>query len=224
VIRAHQGEMDEQPEDSIRENYDRVSGEYARRLYDELEGKPFDRRMLDRFALEVAGKGDVCDLGCGPGQVARRLRDAGVSVFGLDLSPRMVDQARRLNPDISFREGNMLALDLESESLAGIAAFYAIVNLPVTDLPLAFLEMRRVLKPGGVLLLAFHVGNQTVKPDDLLGVPISMDFNFFLPSVVTQHLLAAGLLPCEILEREPYAPDIEHQSKRAYIFARRANR
>jgi trans-aconitate methyltransferase len=50
-------------------------------------------------------------MGCGPGQVARYLRDAGATIFGLDLSPRMLEQARQFNPDIAFREGNMLSLE-----------------------------------------------------------------------------------------------------------------
>ena len=69
-----------------------------------------DRGLPNRFAAEVAGRGEVCDMGCGPGHVARYLRDIGTTVFGLDFSPRMVEQARQLNPDISFRQGNMLAL------------------------------------------------------------------------------------------------------------------
>jgi ubiquinone/menaquinone biosynthesis C-methylase UbiE len=86
----------------------------------------------------------VCDMGCGPGQVARYLHEAGAPVFGLDLSPQMLEQARQLNPGISFREGNMLALDLQDRTLAGIAAFYAIVNIPKDSLPLVFREMERV--------------------------------------------------------------------------------
>src|SRR5215469_16778772 len=105
---------------SIRESYDRLADEYARHFANELQNKPFDREQLNRFAAEVAGRGEVCDMGCGPGHIARYLRDAGAKVFGLDLSPRMVDEARRLNPDMNFREGNMLALDLPDAALAGI--------------------------------------------------------------------------------------------------------
>jgi trans-aconitate methyltransferase len=90
---------------SIRNSYDRLADEYARRMFNELQHKPFDRELLGRFAAEVAGHGEVCDMGCGPGHVARYLRDAGAKVFGLDLSPRMLEEARRLNPDISFQEG-----------------------------------------------------------------------------------------------------------------------
>jgi trans-aconitate methyltransferase len=120
----------------VRESHDRLAEEYARRLFDELQHKPLDRELLNRFAAEVRGRGDACDMGCGPGQVARHLHDAGATVFGLDLSPGMVEQARQLNPEIPFREGNMLALDLPDEALAGIAAFYAIVNIPTESLTL----------------------------------------------------------------------------------------
>jgi trans-aconitate methyltransferase len=114
--------MDEKTTRSIRESYDQLADEYARRLSSELQHKPLDRELLNRFAAEVK-QGEVCDMGCGPGHVARYLRDAGVKVFGLDLSPKMVEQARQLNPGILFREGNMAALDLADGALAGIAAF-----------------------------------------------------------------------------------------------------
>src|SRR5260370_41395236 len=115
---------------SVRESYDRVAEEYARRLFNELQQKPCDRELLNRFAAEVIGRGEVCDMGCGPGHIARYLRDAGATIFGLDLSPRMLEQARQFNADISFREGNMMSLALPNGTLAWFAAFYAIVNIP----------------------------------------------------------------------------------------------
>lgn len=206
---------------SIRDSYDRLADEYARRLFNELQNKPLDRELLSRFAAEVAGRGEVCDMGCGLGQVARYLRDAGTSVFGLDISPRMVEQARQFNPDISFREGNMTSLDLPDGTLAGIAAFYAIVNIPKESLLSVFREMQRVLQPGGLLLLAFHSGNEILHVDELWERPISMDFFLFQPSAIRQDIEAAGFAMEEIVEREPYSPDVEHQSRRAYLFARK---
>jgi ubiquinone/menaquinone biosynthesis C-methylase UbiE len=213
--------MNDKSTQSIRESYDRVADEYARRIYDELQHKPLDRELLTRFAAEVRGRGELCDMGCGPGQVARYLRDAGANVFGLDLSPRMLGQARQLNPDISFREGNMMALQLADASLAGIAAFYAIVNISHDSLPLVFREMERVLQPDGLLLLAFHTGDETLHEDELWGRPISMDFFLLKPETIRVHLEAAGLVIEDIVEREPYAPEVEYQSRRAYIFARK---
>jgi SAM-dependent methyltransferase len=208
------------PTNSIRESYDRLAEEYARRIADELQHKPLDRELLDRFAQQTTGRGEVCDMGCGPGHVARYLRDAGASVFGLDLSPGMLEQARKLNPDISFREGNMLALDILDGALAGIAAFYAIVNIPKLSLPVVFREIQRVLQPGGLLLLAFHTGNEVLHEEELWGQKISMDFLLLQPSEIRVDLEVAGFTIEEVVEREPY-PDVEYPSRRAYIFARK---
>ena len=206
----------------IRRDYDRLAEEYARRIFAELEHKPLDRQLLDRFADDVKGRGEVCDMGCGPGHIARHLHDAGATVFGVDLSAGMLEQARRLNPDIAFREGNMLELDLRDETLAGIAAFYAIVNIPEEFLRVVFAELNRVLQPGGALLLAFHMGDGTTHEQELWGHPISMDFFFFQPAEIKRHMEAAGFAVEEIIEREPYSPEVEYQSRRAYIFARKS--
>jgi SAM-dependent methyltransferase len=204
----------------IRESYDRLAEEYARRIADELQHKPLDRALLDRFAKQTNGLGDVCDMGCGPGHVARYLRDAGASVFGLDLSPAMLVQARKLNPGIPFREGNMMALDIPDGALAGIAAFYAIVNVPKPSLPVIFREMARVLRAGGLLLLAFHAGDEVLQEEELWGHKLCMNFLFFQPSEIRLDLETAGFTIEEIVERDPY-PEIEYQSQRAYIFARK---
>jgi SAM-dependent methyltransferase len=209
------------PTNSIRESYDRLAEEYARRIFDELQHKPLDRELLNRFAKQTKGRGEVCDMGCGPGHVARYLRDAGASVFGLDLSPGMLEQARKLNPDIPFREGNMMSLDIRDGTLAGVAVFYAIVNIPKQHLPVVFREIRRALQPGGLLLLAFHAGNEILHEDELWGQKISMDFLLLPPSEIKLDLEAAGFTIEEVVEREPY-PEVEYQSRRAYIFARKA--
>ena len=211
--------MNEDVTQSIRESYDRIADDYAREIFGELQHKPFDRALLDCFAAKTTGRGQVCDVGCGPGQVARYLRDAGAAVFGLDLSSRMVEQARRLNPDICFRESNMMAMDLPDGALAGIAAFYAIVNIPEESLPSVFREMHRVLRPGGLLLMAFHVGSEIIQKEELWGKTVSMDFFFFQTISIRRRLEAAGFVIEEVIEREPYAPEVEYQSRRAYIFA-----
>ena len=206
--------------DPIRESYDRVAEEYARRIFDELQHKPMDRELLDRFVRDTRGRSAICDMGCGPGQVARYLKDAGASVFGLDLSPGMLQQARKLNPDIEFREGNMMALDLANASLAGIAAFYAMVNIPRKSLPVVFRELLRVLQPGGLLLLAFHTGDAVLQENELWGQPITMHFLLLPPLEIRRELEDAGFVVEEVVERPPY-PEVEYPSHRAYIFARR---
>ena len=204
---------------AIRESYDRLAEEYARRIANELEHKPLDRELLDSFARATAGRGEICDMGCGPGHVARYLHDAGANVFGLDLSPGMV-QARKLNSDIPFREGNMMALEIPDDTLAGVAAFYAIVNIPRQSLPLVFREIYRVLRPDGLLLLAFHTGDEVLHEEELWGQKISMDFLLFPASAIKSDLESTGFAVQEVIERPPY-PDVEYPSHRAYIFARK---
>jgi SAM-dependent methyltransferase len=80
--------------------YDLVADEYAAHFRDKLDGKPFDRKMLDWLVEQVNGLGLICDLGCGPGQVARYLQSRGAKVCGIDLSAEMVKRARALNPEI----------------------------------------------------------------------------------------------------------------------------
>ena len=150
----------------------------------ELEGKPFDRDLLSRFASEVNGRGEVCDMGCGPGHVARYLQSVGASVFGLDIASAMVEQARRLNHGIRFQVGDMLALDRPDGTLAAIVAFYAIVNFPKQSLPTIFREIFRVLQAGGLLLLAFHIGDEAAHYDELWGRPVCMDFFYFQPAEI----------------------------------------
>jgi ubiquinone/menaquinone biosynthesis C-methylase UbiE len=203
--------------DQTKSSYDKVAEEYTAQLLNELENKPLDRELLDRFAERMRRKGRVCDLGCGPGHVARYLYERGVDVFGIDLSPGMVEEARKANPDIEFRVGDMRALDLPDGSLAGIAAFYSIIHVPREEVTDALRELRRVLQPGGVLFLTFHVGDEVVHLEDFLGHPVSLDFTFFTQGEMEGYLRDAGFRVDTSIQRPPY-PDVEHQSTRVYIF------
>jgi SAM-dependent methyltransferase len=212
--------MDQKKTIDLQKSYDRVAEQYVERIFNELEHKPFDRALLDRFAESVKGTGLACDLGCGPGQIARYLRSRGVNVFGIDLSPRMVEQAQRLNPGIEFKQGNMLSLDLDDNLLGGIAAFYSIIHIPRKEMTQALGELNRVLRPEGILLLAFHIGQETIHLDEWWGEEVAVDFTFFNTDEVVDYLKSAGFEIETIAERPPYE-NIEHQSQRGYIFARK---
>ena len=191
------------------------------RIYDELRHKPLDRQLLDRFALSVREAGLACDMGCGPGHVARYLREQGAEVCGVDLSFGMIERARRLNPGIEFQQGDMLALDVANGTWAGIAAFYSIIHIPRGEVVRALCELKRVLGMGGLLLLAFHIGDDMIHRDELWGRKVCLDFLLFRPDEMVAYLRSAGFKIEEIILRDPY-PDVEHQSRRAYIFAEKA--
>ena len=212
--------MDSNQLSATQASYDALAAEYARRLYDELAAKPLDRELLDRFAARLQGAGKVCDLGCGPGHVARHLHERGVDAFGIDLSRAMVEQARQLYRGIEFTQGNMLALDAAENSWAAIVAFYSIIHIPRADLPKLFLEIARVLQPNGLLFLAFHAGIDEQHVDELWGVKTNLHFYFFHRREIEQHLRAAGFFVEDSLERQPY-PEIEVDTRRAYLLARK---
>lgn len=205
--------------DETRSSYDRIAAEYARHVYDELRHKPLDRELLDRFAADVKDAGPVCDLGCGPGQIARYLHDRGVGACGLDLAPEMIARARRLNPGLAFQVGDLRALPFASGSLAGIAVFYSIIHVPRGQVVGALREAARVLRPDGRLLLAFHVGDEVRRVEELWGEPVRLDFVFFEVEEMRGYLEASGFEVAEVVERGPY-PDVEAQTRRAYVFAR----
>ncbi|MFC9459645.1 class I SAM-dependent methyltransferase [Streptomyces sp. NPDC056983] len=137
--------------------YDAVSVLYAEVTRDALDAQPLDRAMLAAFAelVRTNAGGPVAELGCGPGRVTAHLRDLGLDVFGVDLSPVMIDLARETYPDLRFEVGSMDALSLADGSLNGILSWYSVIHTPPQDVPSYFDEFRRVLAPGGHLLLGF---------------------------------------------------------------------
>ncbi|MGW3009306.1 class I SAM-dependent methyltransferase [Streptomyces sp. NPDC001219] len=137
--------------------YDAVADLYAELARDALDALPLDRAVLAAFA-ELAprsGAGPVAELGCGPGYVTAHLRDLGLEVFGIDLSPVMIDIAREAYPDLRFEVGSMDALDLADGTLGGIVSWYSVIHTPPEEVPSYFAEFRRVLAHDGPLLLAF---------------------------------------------------------------------
>jgi ubiquinone/menaquinone biosynthesis C-methylase UbiE len=209
----------------VQSSYDRVAENYAEHFRNELDNKPFDRKMLEWLVEKVDGRGVICDMGCGPGQVAGYLHGLGSEVCGVDLSAEMVRQAQRLYPDISFTQGDMLALtEVAENSYGGIAAFYAIVNLPRPTVVNALRELLRTLRANGVLLLAFHIGQEIKHLDELLDMEVSLDFFFFEIEEMKDYLRTAGFELEEVIARDPYPEAVEFQSRRAYIFARKVRR
>jgi SAM-dependent methyltransferase len=213
--------MDAERKARTQAGYDAVAEEYGARFFDELAAKPLDRALLDCLVELTRGRGAIADIGCGPGQIARYLADHGAQALGIDLSPEMVRLAQRLSPEIPFRLGDMLGLDLESDSLGGITAFYSVIHAPPEQIPQVMREFYRVLRPGGLALLAFHIGDEVVHRDEWWEKPVSLDFHFYQPETLAQRLAEAGFRIEAQVERAPYLGSVEHPSQRGYLLARK---
>ncbi len=211
--------MEEQAS-AIQTSYDRVAAEYATHFLGELAYKPLDRALLDCFAEEVRGHGPVGDIGCGPGHVTRYLHERGLMTVGIDLSAAMIAQARQHHPALTFRQGTMLDLDVADGAWAGLVALYCIVHLEPPLVRRALAEFYRVLRPGGLVLLSFHMGHERRHLDEWWGHPVALDFLFFERPSVERWLEEAGFLTQARLERQPYVPH-EVATHRAYLLARK---
>jgi SAM-dependent methyltransferase len=210
---------------NVSDSYNAVAPEYAARIAGELAHKPFDRQVLEDFARRARDVPEaralpVLDIGSGPGHVARYLHDLGLHVVGVDVSPGMVREARGLNPDIEFRVADMRSLPWPDASVAAVAAPYSIIHIPREGIVAVLQELLRVLVPGGPLLVSFHIGAEVRHSDEWWDHPVNLDFVFFETAEMTGYLDEAGFTAIEAREREPY-PDVEVQTRRAYIFARK---
>ena len=202
-----------------RSSYDIDAAGYAEKVRGLLGEMPYLRASLTLFAELVhgAGGGPVADVGCGPGYVTGYLHDAGVDVFGIDLSSEMVAIARRDYPVLRFEVGTMTNLDLADDSLVGIVAFWSVIHVPDYAIPGVFEQFRRVLRPHGLLLIGFHVGDETRHTSEgYAGRPINVDSHRRRPSTMMGWLRDAGFaMEAELV----IGPDEEVPG--AVIFARR---
>ncbi|GII57982.1 methyltransferase [Planotetraspora thailandica] len=199
--------------------YDAIAVDYAELFKDALP-KPLDRAMIAAFAEHVlaGGAGRVADLGCGPGRVTAHLHALGLDVFGVDLSPAMVELARRTQPGLRFDEGSITDLDVQDATLAGAVAWYSIIHTPQERLPAVLTEFHRVLAPGGHLLLAFQVGDEPLHLDRPFGHAVSLDFRRLSPDLISELLRDAGFTVFASLLREPGE---DEKVPQAYLLARK---
>jgi SAM-dependent methyltransferase len=198
-----------------RASYDTVAAAYADLTRDALAGEPYLRAALAIFAELLEG-GPVVDAGCGPGHVTAHLRGLGVDAFGIDLSPGMVALARREHPGVRFGVGSMTALPLADRSVAGVLAFWSVIHVPDDQLPGVLGQFRRVLRPGGPLLVGFHAGDSvSIKTSGYGGQPMNVLVRRRQPGAVAGRLRAAGFVVDAVL-----ALDVDAERPSAIIIAR----
>lgn len=213
------------PAVGVRAAYDAVARTYDAQLTDELDGKPVDRALLDAF-VELAGTGPIADLGCGPGHVTRYLAARHPAVLGIDLSPAMIAIARERAPHLAFTVGSMLRLPAAGGTWAGAVSLYSIIHLTPAERATACREFARTVRPGGWLLVAFHIDSPEFATGAVnhltcwFGEPVDLDGFFLDPAEVAADLESAAFKVTARLIREPN-PTVEYPSRRGYLLARR---
>ena len=186
--------------DVVRDSYDRVADNYvdmvATTALGDIRTQPWLRAAMDVFADAVGGLGPVLDVGCGPGTVTAYLAERGLDVSGVDLSPRMIEHARRLHPECSFSVGSSTDLDLAEASWGGVLGWWSLFNLPRHILPQVLSSFARALVPGGQLIIGTHVGDGDVlRTEAYGGVPVRWTTYLWRPDQLVTLVEQAGLRP-----------------------------
>ena len=183
---------------------------------------PVDRALLAAFVDLVASRpgARVADVGCGPGRVAAFLARSGLSVLGVDPSTQLLARARLAHPAIAFEEGRLDDLPIVDASLSGAVCWYSIINTPPAELDRCLVELRRVLEPGGHLLLAFQSGGgEAVVRSDAHGTGLPLTSYLHGVAQVIQGLETAGFDAHATTERQP---ELVHETApQAFVLARR---
>lgn len=180
--------------ETVRESYDRVADAYVELAVGRLEAEPWLRAVLAAFAESVRGLGPVLDVGCGPGTVTAHLTELGLDASGVDLSPRMVEHARRQYPDLRFAVASATELDLAPASLGGVLGWWSLFNLPREALPGVLRTFSEALVPGGQTLIGTHVGDSDIpRTEGYGGLPVSWTTHLYRPEQLAGMLVDAGL-------------------------------
>ncbi len=146
----------------VRHAYDSIAADYAAMFPDTGPETSLDLAMVDTFVeqLGVGGGAHVLDAGCGTGRMSRYLAARGCAVVGVDLSPGMLAQAREARPDLEVHEASITDLPFPDAAFDGVLLWYSVIHLGDDDLALAMVEAARVLRPGGLVLVASQKGTE----------------------------------------------------------------
>ncbi|MCY4333226.1 MAG: class I SAM-dependent methyltransferase [Litoreibacter sp.] len=147
---------------------------------------------LHAFLDAMPAGGHALDLGCGPGNSAAMMRDAGLIVEAWDASAEMVAIAQK---KFGLDAKQAVFNDLTSESsYDGIWANFSLLHAPKAEFPRHLAAIKTALKPGGV----FHIGMKLGAEDhrDKIG----RLYTYFTLDALKTHLQEAGFTPRRIRE------------------------
>jgi SAM-dependent methyltransferase len=207
---------------ATREAYDAAADTYAKLFRDTVRDSPLDRAMLGAFAevVTASGGGRVANLGCGPGHITAHLHELGLTAFGVDASPAMIELARQAYPSLRFEVGSMAALTIADGVLGGVLSRWSIIHTPPPDVPVILTEFDRVLAPGGHLLIGFSASDDPSQPAQVFDHTVALAYRWW-PDHLAAMLRGSGLTEVARMVREP-APTDRRQFQSVHLLARKA--
>src|SRR3989344_7352971 len=148
---------------------------------------------LVKFAKLVGKGAKVLDLGCASGYQSQLLKDLGLKVVGLDLSPKMIAAAKKLVPKAKFLVGDMTEMDFADRSFDGVYARASLLHIPKNLIPKVLTSVNIILKNGGHFYLALKEGNGEGEiEDNRHGIKVHRFFSFFRKQEIIDLLEDTG--------------------------------
>jgi hypothetical protein len=203
-------------------SFDAIADLYREKYADELDGKPYDRALLDELAVALRRDGPgapVLEVGGGPGQISAYLQVRGVPVITSDASTAQTIEARRLVPERPALVSDLARLPVRPGAVGAIVAFYCLIFGPPGALDAVFAEWRRALVGGGRVVLAVHAGEGAIHLQEWHGRVVDMTVVRRDPDDLVERLERHGL---DIERAETRSPYPHEQEERLYVVATRA--
>ena len=173
--------------------YSRDAARYSQEWLDQ----PPPNDLYALLETHLVPQGTTAEIGCGNGRDAAWLAAHDYRVCGFDASTALLAEARRLHPEIVFREAALPELAEIDERFDNVVCETVIMHLPAESIPLAVDNLRRLLRPNGVLYLSWRVteGEDTRQPDGRL-------YAAFEPKLVVDALVDCAILLFEDVTSE----------------------
>lgn len=206
---------EQQDGSAVRAAYDAVADAYADHFRSTEPELPVDIAMVEHFTSLLHLTRKVLDAGCGAGRMMPLLAGLGCVVEGVDLSPGMIRRCQTDHGDFPSRVGSLTALPFPGSTFDGVFSWYSTIHNPDEDLPLILREARRVLRPRGGFLVAFHAGSGTTDVSENYhrrGHNITLHQYNRTPEQMSHHLASAGLREVARLQRAPAGHETDDQA------------
>jgi ubiquinone/menaquinone biosynthesis C-methylase UbiE len=203
-----------------RQAYNVAAQKYHDLFHNEMNEKEYDRKLLNDFASRFTKDSLVCDAGCGPSaQIGSYLFEKGIKVIGVDISEKCVELARLNKPEMKFECADIGSMPFDNNTFDGLISYYSITNTPKIYVNKLFVEFRRVLKPGGYLLVAVKAGTTEGFVDELLGIKTKNYFSLFTKEEIVSYFRDTGFTLEFIEQRNPY--DFEISNERIFAIGKK---
>lgn len=181
--------------------YDSIADSYAEAYagYDEV-----DFKFFDYFISHLQGR-NILDMGCGIGVNTNFLANKGFNVIGIDASKKMLDNAQKLYPNLTFEKQDIRQTTYPNCSFDGIVLAYVIEHFNDEGLLQLRDEITRLLRKGGFLFITSHEGNSEEIIPDPLDENVSIYYNFLTGDKIDS--IFPDLRRVSYLSRASYGPE-----------------